>query len=155
MSLRSANIAAALAAGLLLWLPGAARAQTGEIIATVTAERFAAILKDAGYRAEIVEGDRPRGRTGIGGYNVVIYFYDCKQGCAAFQFYSGFKKSEKHTLAYVNRWNTEKRYGKAYLDKDGDLAFEFDVDLDGGVGPQFIKEKILLYERLLSEFDKF
>ncbi|MGZ8388549.1 MAG: YbjN domain-containing protein [Rhodoplanes sp.] len=123
----------------------------------VTPEQVASILKDAGYRAEILADKSPqRIRTGIGGRTVLVALYDCQtKGCSSLQFYAGFRKGPKFNLEYVNEWNSLRRYGKAYLDKDGDLAFEFDVDLDGGVGAHDIQEKIFLFERLLSELEKF
>lgn len=142
-----------LVAGLTLTSP----ASSQPLPDRVTPEQVASILKDTGYRAEILADKSPqRIRTGIGGRTVLVALYDCQtKGCSSLQFYAGFRKGPKFNLEYVNEWNSLRRYGKAYLDKDGDLAFEFDVDLDGGVGANYIKEKIFLFERLLSELEKF
>ena len=130
-SLATLGFAAILVAGLLQ--PGSASAQgkdskdRSEILTTLTPERMSAILKEAGYRAEIQRREKnPRVLTGIGGRDVLVVFYDCDTGCTAFQFYAEFSKAPKYTLAFINKWNTSKRYGKAYLDKDNDVAFEFD-----------------------------
>jgi hypothetical protein len=130
-----------------------------EILTSITSERLAAVLRTAGYRAEVAtrsSGD-PRLRTGLGGYNVTIDFYGCeeKKRCKSLQFYAGFKKDSKFTPKFVNAWNREKRYAKVYLDDDAELNFEFDVSVDGGVTPEFLREQILLYERLLSQLAKF
>lgn len=39
----------------------------------------------------------------------------------------------KWKLETVNRWNRDRRYSRSYLDKDGDLHLELDLDLVGGV----------------------
>jgi hypothetical protein len=45
----------------------------------VTPEQVASILKDAGYRAEILADKSPqRIRTGIGGRTVLVALYDCQ-----------------------------------------------------------------------------
>lgn len=137
----------------------AAAAPSGpeKTITTVTIDAVAKIMQNAGYRAEILDGkNRPHLRTGLGGYTVLVFFYDCKdKNCGALQFYVGFKKAPKFNLTNINRWNAEMRYGKAYIDKDEDLAIEYDIALDGGVTQDFIKQQIYLFERVLSNFDRF
>ena len=36
----------------------------------------------------------------------------------------------------MNAWNRDRRFGKAYIDADGDIAIEMDVNLWGGVTPK-------------------
>lgn len=63
-----------------------------------------------------------------------IYFYGCNDGknCRSIQFSAGWAGT-KVTLADLDEWNRTTRFGKAYLDKDGDPRLEMDVNLDGGV----------------------
>lgn len=149
--------ALAVAAGSLLALPAAAAGAPPRIISTMSPQEMATLLQDAGYRAErMASEDPPRVQTGMGGYTVMVFFYDCKeQNCSALQFWAAFKKVPSFTLDFANRWNIERRYAKAYIDKEGGLALEFDVDLDGAVTPEYIKQKVLLFERLLAELDAF
>ena len=155
--LRSCAALCLLASLLAFSSTASAQPKQPELLTALTTDRIAAILKDAGYRAEIAAGtSTPRVRTGIGGYNVIIDLYGCEQQrCASMQFYAGFKKAPKFTLQWVNAWNQAKRYAKAYLNKDEELSFEFDVLVEGGVTPAFIKEQVALFERLLGELDKF
>lgn len=134
-----------------------APAQAGGTIAGVTAEKFAKVLQDAGFRAEIVRGDkRPYIRTGLSGRRAAVYFYDCKDNtCGSFQYSVIFNKDAKYTIDFSNTWNTKRRYSKTYLDSDGDMNLEWDVDLDGGVTDEFLKRTALSFERMISDFDKF
>jgi len=74
----------------------------------------------------------------VNGIKYGIYFYSCKENkdCTAMQFYAGWKvgdvtRSEK--LAKINEWNRTKRFGRAYLDRVGDIAVEMDMNMAYGV----------------------
>jgi hypothetical protein len=54
------------------------------------------------------------------------------------QLYVSFK--HKTPLARINEWNRDKRYTRAYIDKDGDPVLEADLDLEGGSSMGAIKE---------------
>lgn len=131
-----------------------------EIVTGVTRDQVVAILKDNNYRAEIVTGQPGSAnafvRAGIAGHNVIVWFFNCAaETCSAIQFWTGFQKSPKFSAALVERWNSEMRYAKIHLTKDGDLHVEYDVFLKGGVSPEYIKYAALLYESLLSRLDEF
>lgn len=131
-----------------------------EIVTGVTRDQVVSILKDNGYRAEIVVG-RPGTpgafvRTGIAGHTVVVWFFDCAaETCSAIQFWTGFQKSPKFSAALVARWNTEFRYAKLHLTKEGDLHVEYDVSLKGGVSSDYIKYAARLDESLLLRLDEY
>jgi len=70
------------------------------------------------------------------------------------QLYSGFEG--KVRLAKLNEWNRSKRWGRAYLQKEGDsVAMETDLDFTGGVSLNEVKETVKLYKVLLTAFVKF
>ena len=131
-----------------------------EIVTGVTRDQVASILKDNNYRSEIVAGQpgSPGAfvRTGIAGHNVIVWFFNCAaETCSAIQFWTGFQKSPKLSAALVERWNSEIRYAKIYLTKEGDLHVEYDVFLKGGVSPEYVKYAAGLYESLLSRLDEY
>lgn len=131
-----------------------------EIVTGVTRDQVVSILKDNGYRAEIVAG-RPGSpgafvRAGIAGHTVVVWFFDCAaETCSAIQFWTGIQKSPKFSAALVERWNSEFRYAKLHLTNEGDLHVEYDVSLKGGVSSDYIKYAALLDEGLLSRLDEY
>lgn len=144
---------------VLAYLTAAAHSQTAnpspEVAAKFKPNDLAAILQSAGYRAEVaVVNSRPRIRTGMNGFNVLVLLYSCddNSGCGSMQFSTGYAKSAQTTMSVANKWNQEKRYGKAYIDTDGNLALEYDVSFFGGVTRDYIKESAGTFESLLADF---
>ncbi len=68
------------------------------------------------------------------GVKYVILFYGCNKGenCDDIQFVAGWEGG-KVSLKDVNRWNSDKRYGKAFIDSEGDPRLIMSVNLDYGV----------------------
>jgi Putative bacterial sensory transduction regulator len=115
---------------------------------------IAAILRDAGYRAEFVtENQRPQVRTGMAGYNVVVYFSGCEDdgSCGSLQYSLGIAKSAEFTLTMVNSWNQKKRFAKAYLDAEGNLLLQADVYFDD-VTKETVDASARLFDQLAGEF---
>jgi hypothetical protein len=50
-----------------------------------------------------------------------------------FYTYLGSSDVVRNSLADANKWNTEYKYSKMYIDRDDDIVFELDLDLTGGV----------------------
>ncbi len=162
-ALASLAVAIALLAGASLASEALAqkrppRSQTqGETIGRIFPGQMAALLRDRGNPAEVVtENNRTRIRTEIGNRRSSIYFYACNDdGCQSIQYRTLFQRHERFTLAFVNAWNYEKRFAKVYLDRDGDLVLEWDVDLDGGVSVAYVAESIATFQTMLNTFDRF
>jgi hypothetical protein len=151
--------ARAIVASVLILLSAQLLA-AAEIVTGVTRDQVASILKENNYRAEIVAGQPGSTgaivRTGIAGHTVVVWFFNCAaESCSAIQFWSGYQKSPKFSEALVERWNSEFRYAKIHLTKEGDLHVEYDVFLKGGVSSDYVKYAALLYENLLSRLDEY
>lgn len=92
------------------------------------------IFQQEGFSAEAGQdavGD-PRIAFRVIGIHCQLYFYDDKNGRASsLQFATGFNATPG--LDKVNEWNRRKRFLKTWLDSDGDIHLEMDLDLDGGV----------------------
>jgi hypothetical protein len=163
------NVKALLVVGAIVLLtPAAARSQAKQtpapappppaVVTKFKPAELATILQNAGYRAEVVFVDsKPRIRTGMSGYNVTIYLYSCEEdsGCGSITFYAGFTKTAQNTLSLANKWNQEKRYVKAYIDTDGDLAMEYDVSFFGGATSDTFKQSANMFENLLASYKTF
>ena len=55
----------------------------------------------------------------------------------------------------VNQWNNEKRFSRAYLDRDGDANVEWDIDLEGGVTVEAVREGIRTFQTVVQAFKGF
>lgn len=139
-----------------------APAQQSDIITTITPDAMAAIMRDAGYKADVYEfGTTTKHKavaTAMEGYKVRVYFYSCdaQYKCGSLNFETSFTKSANFTLALTNKWNTEHRYTKLYIDpSDGSLNFDFDIFVYGGVTPKTVKDAVTLYDGTLGDLAKF
>jgi hypothetical protein len=56
------------------------------------------------------------------------------------------------TLQRINAWNQEKRFSRAYLDKDGDPVLESDLRLTDGVTRETVVSFLKIFEISLSAF---
>lgn len=116
-------------------------------------------LQDGGYSAKLGTdnvGD-PMITSSVGGTSFQIYFYNCtdNRDCATVQFHSGYDLSSSPTLESMNEWNKSKRFGRGYLDDEGDPILEMDIDLDdGGVSPLLFIDNIEFWTSVLSDFEK-
>jgi hypothetical protein len=146
--------------------PAAKPAPQPEMYTELKPEAMASILQNKGYGAQVYEfggnNKKQKGiKTGISGYKVYIYFYNCDPdsfsgSCRSLNFEVAFNKSAQYTLALANQWNASKRFTKLYIDpKDGTLTCDFDFDLVGGVTLDSINNAIDLYDRAIASISKF
>ena len=90
----------------------------------------------------------------IKGTRYGIYFYGCNsegEDCDDIQFnaaWSGVKVS----LKAVNRWNAKKRYGKAFIDSEGDPVIQMTVNLDYGVSADNLDDTFNWWTKALEDF---
>lgn len=118
------------------------------------------LLMDFGLQVESgtdSAGD-PKLDSRIDGTRFGVYFYDCKDGgtCQSIQFSAGFDLNNPMDMARVNKWNRERRFGKVYLDDEGDPFIELDINVDyDGVGKKNFDDSIDIWRLVLSEFRDF
>lgn len=114
-------------------------------------------LQSFGYKAVLDKdgnGD-PKILSGAAGSNFSIYFYGCAEGkdCSSIQISAGFDLTNGTTADVMNDWNSKKRYGKAYVDQDGDPWIEMDINLEyGGITAETFRDNLDLWERLVADF---
>ncbi|WP_347241413.1 YbjN domain-containing protein [Thermus sp.] len=120
----------------------------------ITPKEAEALLKAASYRYERVEeGGEVYFRLRLAGLRALLLLMDCeKEVCSSLQLYAGFSMKKPPSLERINAWNREKRFSRAYLDKDGDPVLEWDLDLSGGVTDGAIKAFLDLFEESLRAF---
>ncbi|PCD76511.1 YbjN domain-containing protein [Pseudothioclava arenosa] len=141
----------ALALGFALAAPAA----NAQVMADV--DVIAVFLQEFGLPTEKTvdpDGD-PKIESRIEGTRFAVYFYGCDNGkeCDSIQFSTGFDLKEPMTLEAANAWNRDKRFGKVYLDEDGDPYIEYDVNTDfDGIGSENFDDSIDLWRALLAEF---
>ncbi len=141
----------ALALGFALAAPAA----SAQVMADI--DVIAVFLQEFGLPTEKTvdpDGD-PKIESRIEGTRFAVYFYGCDNGkeCDSIQFSTGFDLKEPMSLESANAWNRDKRFGKVYLDEDGDPYIEYDVNTDfDGIGAENFDDSIDLWRALLAEF---
>ncbi|MCG5513194.1 YbjN domain-containing protein [Ectothiorhodospira shaposhnikovii] len=93
-----------------------------------------------------------RGR--IDGTGYTIMFYGCSQNlnCKNIQFTSAWQTNGQYTLEDMNQWNRVARFGKAYLDDEGDPVLEMNVNLDFGVTARNLDDTLDWWRVALLKF---
>lgn len=116
-------------------------------------------LQAGGYAAKLGTdkvGD-PMITSGVSGTNFQIFFYNCTdhKACATVQFHSGYDLTAAVSLERINEWNRTQRFGRAYLDKEGDPILEMDVDVDdGGVSQLLFIDNVEFWASVLGNFER-
>jgi hypothetical protein len=122
---------------------------SGDVITSISVGDLRSLLSEMGYEPRSLEGqdnawavqmaDRPvLIRVGSEGKNLLLWSY--VQG---------------GSLDKVNQWNKEKRFSRAYLDGDGDANVEWDIDLEGGVTTDAVREGIRTFQSVVQIFKDF
>lgn len=123
------------------------------------AEVISLLMTDYGLAVE--PGTHPDGTpelaSRIDGTRFRVLFYGCDPGpCETIQFTTGFDLARPISAARLNDWNRDRRFGKAFVDDEGDPFVEMDVNLYGdGVGRRNFEDTLDLWRQVLSDFRDF
>ena len=120
-------------------------------------DRLADIIRDLGYRAVLSTdgvGD-PMIETSVNGTDTTILFFGCtdNEDCKTLLFKVGYDLADGTTLEVINAWNTEKLFGRAYLDDEGDPWLEMPVNLFGGVTRANFEDTFDWWDVIVSDFE--
>jgi hypothetical protein len=159
--MRAAVPVAALGLALLLAPASLAQAPTPTptpppaVFTTFKPDELAAILRGAGYRAEIVHvKDSYRINTGMSGRKVTVFLYCNADGdCGSLDWDLNYIADSDYTLTLANKWNRDRRYSKVFLGTDGSIYLEYGVAFSGGVTGDTVAASARLFERIIGEFD--
>ncbi|GLV47340.1 hypothetical protein TJA_05120 [Thermus sp. LT1-2-5] len=119
-------------------------------------------LTERELEAVLKEADIPYERRGQGEYRlemaglekVWLYLDFCQEErCGVLSLSAGFSLDEAPSLDLVNAWNREHRFSRAYLNEEGDVWVESDLDLTGGVSLGAVIAFLRLFaEEILPDF---
>lgn len=148
--------AAAMAVSLLFCHPLAAQVSLGGIITGNDIDRIVEIANAYGpaeRRFDDAE-DGPWIRGELDGVIYTISFLNCNQGlnCTSVQFRAWWESAGAHSIEAMNRWNRERRFSAAYLNRENNATIEFDVNLAGGVTAVNFDDTVQWWQLVLREF---
>lgn len=143
---RSALLALAFCIGIAR--PGHAQ----KALTEVPPDRMAEILTSMGLELQAREGTGEQTvlRIELASYSTSLILANKNTDAQLYAWFKGKLKPEK-----ANEWNKRYRFGRAYVDDDGDAVLESDIDFTGGVTEANIKAWIKLYRDQLGAFAAF
>ena len=148
----------ALAFVAALTLPASAMA-ADRVVDVSSVQGVAALLREAGYKAEIKMGKDGTSYiiSGVNGGSFHIDFYGCTNDkeCTSIDFYSWDKKEAFFSPALANEWNASKRFLKVAIDKDGDLSEYLSVSTLGNMTFDNFKDYIDWFASMEGDLNKF
>lgn len=86
-----------------------------------------------------------------------IFFYNCtaRKDCATITFNSGYALQTDVSMIAINEWNKAKRFGRAYIDAEGDPIIQMDVDLDyGGLSRALFLDNVEFWTTNMAAFER-
>lgn len=146
------TIFAALAAFLIM--PASALAQS--TIDATDPDEIINLLR--GFGSAVLETDSAGDPMIVGridGTRFLVLFYGCNDSgerCRSVQFRAAWETGGDYTLAKLNAWNRDKRFGKAYLDDVDDPVLEMDINLFDGVSTRNLEDTIDWWQIVLADF---
>lgn len=153
MHLKTAVFAIALACAAPAYSQAITAKDPGSIVSA---------LQSKGYQAQLDKdkGGDPLIRSASSGSKFNVFFYNCTEGsdCATVQFYSGYETEDDATPSFekINEWNRTKRFGRAYIDAEGEPVIEMDVDLDdGGMSQALFMDNVEFWTAVMAEFESY
>lgn len=119
-----------------------------------------AAMQKAGYATAKLGIDKlgdPYIEAAVNGTTFQAFFYNCTdhKACATLQLHSGYDLDKTPTATLINSWNRTQRFGRAWLDDQGDPILEMDIDLDdGGMSSALFADNLEFWATIVAAFEK-
>jgi hypothetical protein len=127
--------------------------QVPQVVTSLTAVEMEAILREAGYRYERLQGQPADFSLRMGNLVALLLLGDCKgERCESLQLAAVFIMRNRPTLGRINAWNQEVLYSRAYLDTDGNPVLDSYLRLTDGVTRETVVSFLKIFEISLSAF---
>ena len=128
---------------------GSTSRSSGEVITSISVGDLRSLLSEMGYEPRTLEGQDNAWAVQMGDRPVLIRVGGEGKNLLLWSYVQG------GSLDKVNQWNKEKRFSRAYLDGDGDANVEWDIDLEGGVTVEAVREGIRTFQSVVQIFKDF
>ncbi len=124
-------------------------AQPNATAASISKQEITDILTEQGYAVRdfaqsmvaVVVGD-----------HVVLIAVDGADGDVSYITYVNGVSVDMLGYEFLSRFNSEVKFGRAYVDRDGDIALQMDRNSAGGVSSENIESDFDVFLILISKF---
>lgn len=115
---------------------------------SVSKSEITQILEEQGYNVQ--DYDASKVYVDIAQYRIVVAV-DGADGDVSFLVWPGIAASDVG-YQFLNKFNNEVKFGRAYIDRDGDVAIQMDRNSAGGVSAENIESDFDVFLLLISKF---
>lgn len=126
---------------------------SGALASGVSKSQVAKILTEQGYNVQ--EYDQSKIYVDVAQYRIVVAV-DGADGDVSFLVWPGIQANDVG-YKFLNKFNNEVKFGRAYIDRDGDVAIQMDRNSAGGVSAENIESDfdvfLLLIQKFLSDLE--
>lgn len=144
MSFISKGFATAVLASVLVFAP-ASMASAGSISKSAIAQSLA----ESGYS---VQDFKPNMLAVVVGEHVVLIGIDGPDADVSYITYLNDVDLGQGGTSFLSKFNSEVKFGRAYEDRDGDVALQMDRNSTGGVSLENIESDFDVFLLLISKF---
>jgi hypothetical protein len=141
--------------GFVLAMSGAALA-ADDLVDATDPQKLAEIFRGFGSaRMDTAADDTPAIRGRIEGNAFSVYFYGCNEQhaeCSTINLTASWDMDGQTTLEQINEWNAGKRFGRAYVDSDGNAIVETDINLSGSITYANMEGSIDWWRIIMADF---
>ncbi|HQV02628.1 MULTISPECIES: YbjN domain-containing protein [unclassified Novosphingobium] len=126
-------------------------ADVDQIAAVMKAGGKSAVVKSAGGERYVL--------SETAGHQYAILALGCNDDgnlCKSVQFFVALDPEKSPTFEAMNGFARELRWGRVYLDQEGEPVMEFDLDLErGGISQPLFLDNVAKWESIVSAYAKF
>jgi len=138
-----AFIAAAFLLGTLVFSPQNA------VAANISKQQITSILSEQGYAVRDFNDSMV---AVVVGDHVVLVAVDGADGDISYITYINGVSANLLGYEFLSQFNSEVKFGRAYVDRDGDIALQMDRNAAGGVSSENIESDFDVFLILISKF---
>lgn len=143
----------AAATGFAMVVGWTAAADAQAMVDATSPDGIVEVLKGFGS-ATVEKTDKgiPKISARADGQKYWVSFYGCTDdgtGCRSIEFWTYW--SGDFDLDEVNDWNVKRRFAKAYLDEDEDLAVSMDIQLSHGVERRTLEDNVDMWVSQMTD----
>ncbi len=131
------------------------------MIVKVLPAQIAQLFNDAGFKSKVIKNDQTEM------VQTIFWSEDvfsgaipqaCEKdgsGCHAIEIFANLGSDSGVDDAWINAWNAQKLYVRAFKSDKGDLIFELDVGLFSGASAEYIKNCAQVFKRVVDTSSDF
>lgn len=122
---------------------------SGANAASVTKSEITSILEERGFNVQDFSNQDVM--VDVQGYKIIITI-DGPDGDVTYRTWLNGVSSTDLGYKFLNNFNNEVKFGRAYIDRDGDVTIQMDRNSAGGVSAENIESDFDVFLMLVSKF---